>query len=327
MKFLIVFALGIIWIGQSHAQIVIAHRGAPSVVPEHTLVGVGIAHTWGVDYIEADIVMTKDNELVVLHDIHLDTVTDVAKKFQKKKRPDGRYYAIDFSLDEIRQLEVNERINIRSGKPVFPNRFSLGKSKFKVPTFGEFVDLIKELNKTTGKNVGLYPEIKSPEFHLKEGKDITQNVFEALKKNGYNKKDAKIFVQSFHPPTLKRLKDEFGAKFPLVLLIGENSWGASTTDYNKLKTKDGLSKWAHYIDGVGPYLPQIVRVKRNKLIDTGYVDIIKSLGLVVHPYTHRTDDFIQRKVGEKKLLEFLFQELKVDGIFSDFGNIALKYTR
>lgn len=303
----------------SSKKIIIAHRGAPSIVPEHTLVGVGIAHTWGVDYIEADLVLSKDNQLVVLHDIYIDTVTNVAVLFPKRARADGRFYAIDFTLKELKQLEVNERIDLKTGKRVYPNRFNVGKSNFKIPTFQEFIDLIKEMNRVKNSEVGIYPEIKAPEFHLKENKDITKAVFQVLDKNGYNNENAKIFVQSFYPKSLERLKYEFNAKFPLILLLGENSWKISSADYNELKTKIGLAKYKSIISGVGPYIPQVVSIEGNTFKSTGLAEKIQALGLVIHPYTHR--------LGDGRLLKFLFDDLRVDGIFSDFGNIALEYSR
>lgn len=309
------------------ANVVIAHRGASGVVPENTLVGVGIAHTWGVDYIEADLVLTKDDELIVFHDNYLDAVTDVAQKFKNRARKDGKHYVIDFTLTEIRKLLVHERINLKNGKQAFPKRFQMSKSHFIIPTFQDFIDLVKELNRTTGKDIGIYPEIKLPEFHQKEGKDITKAVFKSLESNGYNNKAAKVFVQSFFPPALKRLKEDFEAKFPLILLVGENNWGETSIDFDELKTKAGLSKWRKYINGVGAHIPQLVKINKNKIYSSGFAEAIHSLNLSVHAYTHRTDQQIDSGVSEDVLFKFLLKDLKIEGVFSDFGNTAIKLSR
>ena len=148
-------------VSQPAKKLVIAHRGASGYLPEHTIAAKAMAYAQGADYIEQDLVMTKDDHLVVLHDRHLDTVTDVASVFPGRERNDGRFYVIDFTLDEIRQLAVSERFELEDGVtiPVFEDRFPLWKSSFRVHTFSEEIELIQGLNQSTGKNVGLYPEM------------------------------------------------------------------------------------------------------------------------------------------------------------------------
>ena len=106
--------------------IVIAHRGACGYAPEHTVVAKGLSYAMGADFIEQDIVLTSDDQPIVLHDVHLDRVTDVAQLFPERARADGRYYAIDFLLEEIRQLKVHERVDWSTDKVVYPNRFPVG---------------------------------------------------------------------------------------------------------------------------------------------------------------------------------------------------------
>lgn len=101
---------------------VIAHRGASGYLPEHTLEAATLAFSQGADYIEQDLVLSRDLVPVVLHDIHLDTVTDVAHKFPYRKRSDGRFYAFDFTLEELKTLKVRERTDL-AGNEVFPNRY------------------------------------------------------------------------------------------------------------------------------------------------------------------------------------------------------------
>ena len=299
---------------------IIAHRGAPGYLPEHSLAGVAMAHSFNIDFIEPDLVLTKDERVVVLHDIHIDTTTNVSDIYPNRARKDGRFYAIDFKLSELKKLNLNERINLKTGKRVFPKRYPLKKTSFKIPTFNQFIELVQGLNQSRGKNIGIYPEIKNPEFHKGEGKDITKAVFKILNQYGYNRKEANIFVQCFYPPTLIRLRREFKAKFPIVQLIAENSWKESSTDYTAMQTKKGLSKIAPYIQGIGPYISQLYSLEKGKIKKTKLVDFAHELGLKVHPYTHRSDFLPQGFKSEKELLNFLFNDLNVDGVFSDFGD-------
>lgn len=308
---------------------IIAHRGASGYLPEHTLEGVAMAHSWDIDYIEPDIVMTKDNRLVVLHDIHLDTTTNVAAVFPNRKRSDGRFYAIDFKLDEIKKLKVHERINLKTQKQYYPNRFMKEKKYFRVPTLSEFIEFVQGLNRTRSKKIGIYPEIKSPEFHKKEGKDITKKVVALLRAYGYDKEGQKIFIQCFYPPTLKRLKVEFKVKMPLVLLIADNSWNESSIDYDYYQTEEGLKEVSKYVEGVGPWMNQLYKVENDegekRIVKTNFVEWAHKHGLKVHPYTHRLDALPDGFRTSKELLDFMFGYLKIDGIFSDFADTVVDY--
>ncbi len=134
-------------------KVVIAHRGASGYLPEHTLPAKAMAYAQGADYLEQDLVMTKDDHLVVLHDHYLDRVTDVADRFPDRARKDGRYYAIDFTLDEIKSLKFTEGFDIENGKKVqtYPGRFPMGKSDFRIHTFEEEIEFVQGLNHSTGK--------------------------------------------------------------------------------------------------------------------------------------------------------------------------------
>ncbi|MDU2481093.1 MAG: glycerophosphodiester phosphodiesterase, partial [Klebsiella sp.] len=152
-------------------KMVIAHRGASGYLPEHTLPAKAMAYAQGADYLEQDLVMTKDDRLVVLHDHYLDRVTDVAQRFPQRARKDGRFYAIDFTLAEIKSLKFTEGFEPKNGKNVqtYPGRFPMGKSDFRIHTFEEEIEFVQGLNHSTGKNIGIYPEIKAPWFHHQEG--------------------------------------------------------------------------------------------------------------------------------------------------------------
>ncbi|MBT6330596.1 MAG: glycerophosphodiester phosphodiesterase, partial [Kordiimonadaceae bacterium] len=148
MRIFVLIVLGLSFISTAFAadKVVIAHRGASGYLPEHTIAAKAMAYAMGADYIEQDVVMTKDGRLVVLHDHLLDRVTDVQEKFPDRKREDGRYYVIDFTYAEIRTLNVSERYRIdENGEKVavFPGRFPLNKSNFKVHTLEKEIELIQ----------------------------------------------------------------------------------------------------------------------------------------------------------------------------------------
>jgi len=297
-------------------KLVIAHRGAPGYLPEHTLPGVTMAHTWGVDYIEPDVVMTKDNRLIVLHDIHLDTTTNVAAVYPKKIRKDRRFYAIDFTLNEIKKLKVHERLNFSSKEKVFPKRFPLHKSQFSVPTLVEYIELIQGLNETTGKNIGLYVEYKSPKFHREAGKDIAKKLLAVLQKYGYSAPQSGAIIQCFDPLSLKKLRRQ--TALPLVQLIAANEWREADTDYDKMMTPAGLKEVASYADGIGPWTKFVL--ENDQL-----VKLAKQNGLYVHAYTIRKE---QIPVQFKDLDDFhntLYFKKNIDGLFSDFGDLTLKF--
>lgn len=317
----------------SSKKIIIAHRGASGYLPEHTLEGVILAHTFGVDFIEPDVVLTKDNKAVILHDHHLDTTTNVSEVFPKRKRRDGRYYAIDFTLREIKRLNVYERFDRKSKKRKYKDRFPLEMNTrapglFKVPTFDEFIKLVQSLNRKSGRKVGIYPEIKQPEFHTREGKNIARIVLKIIRKYGYEKPENhnQIFIQCFYPPTIKYLKDKLKTKIPLIQLIADNSWKESSYDYDKLMTKKGLADIAPYVAGIGPWIPQIFPShKYKKFSKTNLVEDAHALGLKVHPYTVRADELPEFAQSYDHLMYLLFHVAKVDGVFTDFGDMAVKW--
>lgn len=282
--------------------ILIAHRGASAYLPEHTLAAVAMAHAFGPDFIEPDLVVTKDNRLIVLHDIHLEANTNVEEVFPKRQRSDGRWYVVDFTLSEIKQLKVHERA--RGENRIFPERFPYMRSSFAIPTFEDYIELIQGLNKSRQKRVGIYPEIKKPAFHKKEGKDPLGLTMKVLSKYGYNRKEAKIFLQCFDPDLLKDFRKRFPhSPISLIQLIADDSWQESTHQYRDMRTKKGLQEIATYAQGIGPWIPF---VKSGELIKLAHEQ-----GLKVHVYTLR----------EKSLYPKLVS-LGVDGIFSDFPDVA-----
>ncbi len=316
---------------ESMAQkIVIAHRGASGYLPEHTLEAKSMAYAMGADYIEQDVVMTADDELIVLHDITLDRTTNVDEVFPDRARDDGRFYAIDFTLAEIRQLQATEGFRLLDNgdkQQGYAGRFPMGTSSFRVPTLQEEIELIQGLNKSTGKDIGIYPEIKGPAFHREEGKDISTAVVKMLKEYGYTSKQDKVFLQTFDFEELRIIHEEIfpaaGIEVNLVMLIGDpdaNPW---------MFEADGMSKLASFADGVGPAHPLVIERSstQGNIKVTPLVERAHAAGMQVHPYTYRTDPGQVPAYANdfEHLLDLHYFEADVDGLFTDFPDRAVNF--
>ncbi|MBI0178330.1 glycerophosphodiester phosphodiesterase [Bartonella apis] len=324
-------------------KVVIAHRGASGYLPEHTLPAKAMAFAQGADYLEQDLVMTKDDQLVVLHDHYLDRVTDVADRFPDRARKDGRYYAIDFTLAEIKSLKFSEGFTVENGKKVqtFPGRFPMGKSDFRVHTFEEEIEFIQGLNHSTGKNIGLYPEIKAPWFHHQEGKDIATRVLEVLKKYGYTKKTDKIYLQCFDANELKRIRNELepkmGMDLKLVQLIAYTKWNETEEQqpdgkwvnysYDWMLEPGAMEKIAQYADGIGPDYHMLIADSSTNghIIINGMVKEAHEHQLEVHPFTVRADQLPPYAKDVNELYDALYRQADVDGLFTDFPDKAISY--
>jgi glycerophosphoryl diester phosphodiesterase len=287
-------------------------------LPEHTFPAKALAYAMGADYLEQDVVATHDDELVVLHDIYLDRVCDVEQKFPDRERDDGRYYVRDFTLDEIRTLLLHERTD-DSGMPVYPGRFKSSDEEFRIHTFSEELAFIARLQSSVGRPVGVYPEIKRPEWHRTEGVDITPRFLDELKEHGYNSHTDPVYVQCFDYHELVRIREDLKCEFKLIQLIGENSWGEASTDYDELRSAEGLKRVSKTVDGIGPWVSHLYQQRANGHIeDTGLVSKAHDEGLAVHPYTFRCDDLPAGFETFGGLLKFVVDELSVDGLFTDF---------
>lgn len=287
----------------AQTPIVIAHRGASGYLPEHTLEAYALAFALGADYVEPDLVMTQDRALVCLHDIHLESTTNVEEIFPDRSRADGKWYAADFTLEEIKQLDVHERL---------PDRFPVNASAFEVPTFEEMIELIQGLNDRLGRNVGLYPELKAPTWHREEGLPMERQVLKTLGSYGYNGTDAKVFVQCFEQEPLKIMRAELGSELPQIMLIGG---GPSA---RKMLTKEGLRGVAQFANGIGPSKSLLVR--NPKIVTWAH-----SVGLQVHPYTLRVDQVPRDLSSHEEELERYYRDYNVDGLFTDFPDRARAY--
>jgi glycerophosphoryl diester phosphodiesterase len=320
---------GALWAAESR-PLVIAHRGASGYLPEHTLAAKAMAHGLGADFIEQDLVLTKDDVPVVLHDIYLDTVSDVAKRFPGRKRADGRYYALDLTLAELKQLRVSERFNAKTGKRVFAKRYpsDTAPAEFRVSTLEEELQLIQGLNQSTGRKVGIYPEIKQPKWHREQGHDISKIVLPILARHGYATKADACFLQCFELAEVKRIRGELGWKGRMVMLIEAKAKGEDGTDHEALCTEAGLREVAKVVDGIGPAIGRIVTWSSSTEKKTS--ELVKwahAAGLVVHPYTIRVDELPKNCPSAEALHTALFREAKADGVFTDFTDVTLAWVK
>jgi len=304
--------------------VVIAHRGASGYLPEHTRPAKVLAHVMGADFLEQDVVATRDGELIVAHDIYIDTVTDVAEKFPGRHREDGRYYARDFDLAEIRRLTAWERMRL-DGSAVYPDRYPIRTGHFKIHTLIEEMQLLNRLNAATGRSVGIYPEIKHPAWHQQDGIDMSPLVLEQIREFSGSDNHELVFVQCFDDAEVRRLRGELACPWPLVQLIGKNVWNEAPTDYDEMRTAEGLARVAEVADGIGPSLDHLYASTTSGLESSGLVETAHELGLVVHPYTLRTDDLPVGFDSLEELVKFCAVDLEVDGVFTDFTDQVVAY--
>ena len=298
-----------------NTKIVIAHRGASGYLPEHTMEAKAMAYAMNPDFIEQDLVLSKDNVPIVIHDIYLDDVTDVAIKFSDRKRKDNRYYVIDFTFEELQTLQVTERFNPETREQFYPNRFPKGKGNFRLHSFAEEIELIQGLNVSTGKNIGIYPEIKEPAFHQKEGKNLTNIVLKTLADYGYKNKKDNCILQCFDAKELEKIRKELKSELFLVQLI----------EFEE-ETKN-LAHFATFADGIGPWYKQILDKKIDgKWVTTSLVKNAHQLGLKVHPYTFRADALDDFSTF-KEMMQTLLMDANVDGVFTDFPDLVVQFLK
>jgi len=315
--------------GQSVRPVVIAHRGASGYLPEHTLEAKALAHGMGADFLEQDVVLSKDGVPVVLHDIHIDTVTDVATRFPDRKREDGRFYALDFTVAELKQLHVNERVNLKTGKAALPGRFPAGsRDFFRLHTLEEELEFIAGLNQSTGRTAGIYPEIKKPAWHRQQGRDLSRSVLPILERHGYRAKADACWLQCFEYDEVKRLRGELGWQGRLVMLLGGGKKGEDGTNFEFLRSPAGLKELATVVDGIGPAIGSIISGKG--IADRRVTSLVKDAHahqLAVHPYTVCVDELPKTVATVEELHRLLFIEAGIDGVFSDFPDKTVIFVK
>ena len=313
------------------APLVLAHRGASGYRPEHTLASYELAIEMGADYIEPDLVMTKDKVLMARHENEISGTTDVAIKFpdrKKTKTVDGEsitgWFIEDFTLKEIKTLRANERLAFRDHSY---------DGKFEVPTFSEVLELVKKESKVRKRAIGIYPELKHPSFFTAAGLPMEKALIAVLKKHGLNKKDSAVFIQSFELGALKKLKKM--TPLPLIFLIDDPEKvpydfvieGKKTT-YKELLTPESLKELSKTVAGIGPYKRYIVPAndKNEKQPATTLVADAHAADLLVHAYTFRSEErYLLKEYKNDPQAEYLeFFKLGVDGVFSDFADQAVR---
>ncbi len=198
---------------------------------------------------------------------------------------------------------------------------------------------IRELNRTTGRSAGIYPEIKSPSFHHQNGQDIATATLKVLKDYGYTQNDGSVYLQSFDPSELKRVNNELmpqmNMDLPLVQLIARTNWKLTQEqlpngqwanyDYDWMLAPGGMQVIAQYADGVGPHLGMLVDSKDGKLEPNDLVRQAQAQGLVVHPYTVRADALPRGVASIDELHDLLFKQAGVNGVFTDFPDQTIQY--
>ena len=330
--------------GHDADPLVIAHRGASGYRPEHTLAAYELGARLGADYVEPDLVRTKDGVLVARHENEISGTTDVATRPEFADRRttkviDGLsltgWFTEDFTLAELKTLRAVERI------PALRPRNTRFNGFYEVPTFQEVIDLTKRLSKELGRPIGIYPETKHPTYFRDIGLPLEEPLVRLLNRNGLNSRRAKVFVQSFEVGNLQALDDEL--RVPLVQLLGartQKPWdfvvSGDPRTYADMATPAGLEDIAEYADGVGPSKDYIVPrdAAGNSLPPTSFVDDAHRAGLLVHPYTFRNENsFLPLELrssddpaayGNAAAEYEQFFELGVDGLFSDNADTALR---
>lgn len=289
----------------NEVPLVIAHRGASGYLPEHTTESAAFAHALGADYIEQDVVLTKDGVAVVLHDVTLNSVTNVKDVFPQKQ-VDGKFYVFDFTLAELRQLKVTER--------EASQRFPRQTGAFRIATFAEHVQLIQGLNQSRKRNAGLYVEIKKPSLHQSRGLDPSKEVLKILTSAGYTKSEDRVFIQCFEPAECLRLRTELECRLSLIQL------------YSKAPTFEQMTAAAKVVDGIGVPLSAVVKnIENGKPVISDTVQEARKLSLMVHTWTLRDDRLPECAESASLMIDWLVRDGGVDGIFTDHPDTVVAW--
>ena len=318
--------------------LVIGHRGAAGYLPDHTLQGYQLAIDLGADYIEPDLVSTKDGVLIARHEPNMIATTDVAShpEFASKRRmvsidggaPEEGFFASDFTLRQIKTLHAVQPFAER------PHKFD---GKFEIPTFEEILDLRERESAKRGRIIGVYPETKHPSFHLELNLPLEERLLDALRKRKLDRPDGPVFIQSFESANLQYLHTK--TQLPLVQLLddgallydaaGKRVVGVKIPQYGDKRGRaapQSLEDVAKYANAIGPWKRQIMRdVGGQQLLQTTLIEQAHAAGLRVHTYTFRSEPatLAPEYHGDPQLEYQQFYALGIDGVFSDFADVAL----
>lgn len=320
------------------APLVIAHRGASGYRPEHTLASYELAIEMGADYIEPDLVATKDGHLIARHEPLLDDTTDVKSRpeFAARKSTkvlDGEsvegFYASDFTLAEIKQLRAVQ---------ANPARSKEYDGRFEIPTFEEILELRARESARRRREIGVYPETKHPSFHVALGLPLEDRLLAALRKHKLDRAGGPVFIQSFESANLQHLRAH--TQLPLVQLLDDGAlvYDASGTrvvsvsipqysDKRGGRPPQSLADIGKYANAIGPWKRQILREREGApLLRTTLIEQAHAAGLRVHPYTFRDEPAtLAPEYSGDPLKEYrTFLEMGVDGVFTDFADTAVR---
>jgi|GEM_PF-90660 len=296
------------------SPLVIAHRGASGHRPEHTLAGYALAIAMGADFIEPDLVSTKDGVLIARHENEIGGTTDVVTKFPDRKTVkvvDGDtvrgWFTEDFTLAEIRTLRAKERLPFRSHQY---------DGQFTVPTFDEVLALADSAGRRRTRAVGVYPETKHPTYFRNIGLPIEPKLLASLRANGLDRRDAPVFIQSFESGNLRELARE--TRVRLIYLISDPAQ----------VTPAALRDIATYAFGIGANTRLVVGGD-SAAVPTQLLNNAHAAGLKVHVWTLRSESvFLPKRYGGDPLAEVReMQRLGADGIFGDFPDVVVKGLR
>jgi glycerophosphoryl diester phosphodiesterase len=305
--------------------VVIAHRGASGHRPEHTIAAYTLAVRMGADYIEPDLVSTKDGVLVCRHENEIGGTTDVATRFPDRRRTqviDGDtvsgWFTEDFTLAELRTLRAKERLASRS----HAHDFAEG-----VPTFDEVLALAARLGRERGRAVGVYPETKHPTHFARIGLALEPALVRSLRAAGLDRRDAPVFVQSFERTNLVALRRMTAVRL-IQLMAGPGGPPGDTLRYADMRTPAGLTALRAYADGIGAEKSLVLPSTDGGAPSTLVADA-HAAGLLVHAWTLRSDaPFLARRWGGDAAAEArAFAAAGVDGVFADFPDDALRGVR
>lgn len=324
---LLALALSTPAMAQDSDFIIIAHRGASGERPEHTLAAYELAIDQGADYIEPDLVATRDGVLVARHENEISGTTDVTDRPEFATRLttrviDGQevtgWFTEDFTLAELRTLRARERLpQIRRSNTDFDGLYQ-------VPTLEEIMQLVMAKEMETGRRIGIYPEIKHPAYFAERGFDLAAMLVEQLHGFNYNGPGAPVFIQSFEVEPLQRLNDMTGLR--LVQLVAAEGGPADdpSMDYADMVTSEGLAQIATYADGIGVDLRLLLGADGQS---TGLVEAAHAAGLAVHGWTLRKEnaflpemarsDAPSHVTGFPAMVAEAMRHAGIDGVFTD----------
>ncbi len=325
------------------APVVIAHRGIPGFRLEHTRPSYELAIAEGCDYIEPDVVATRDGHLVVRHENEISISTDVAAhpEFAGRRTtkwvdgvPMSGWFTEDFTLAELKTLTVRERLpHLR------PQNISLA-GREEILTFDEVLEIAEQATVALGRPIGVYVETKHPTYFARLGLDLDDLLVATLERRGVNVPGCHVVVQSMETGNLRALRDR--TPVPLIQLMDRQGApfdleaAGDARTYADLEAPDELARIAEYADGIGPNKSQVIaRDRKNRLVgETGLVARAHAAGLLVHIWTMRDENnFLPRdhRLGRDKaahgdaVAEYLrFFDAGVDGVFSDFTPTAVR---